>query len=106
MVLSQARGEFGMAAVLRPRHAYFNAHGPIAVVVDQCGLVSACKVRVGKTLDHVHKRLLAGRRGSISQVVRRRTMQRQLDHAAEGLTCAIILLLSASGILGFIILSI
>ncbi len=27
-------------------------------------------------------------------------MQRQVDHAAEGLTCAIILLLSASGAIG------
>jgi len=31
-------------------------------------------------------------------------MQRQLDHAAEGLTCAIILLLSASGAIGAIVL--
>ena len=30
-------------------------------------------------------------------------MQRQLDHAAEGLTCAIILLVSASGAIGLVI---
>jgi len=32
-------------------------------------------------------------------------MQRQLDHAAEGLTCAIILLVAGSGAIGAIVLA-